>query len=77
MRLMAINISNHYVNKFNISRRHKIITGNNVPATMTIVAFAAFPYVNCRFNFQSNIFTGIIFFIDEIRIFLVMVMFIW
>lgn len=77
MRLIAINISNHYVNKFNISRRDKIITGNNVPATMAIVAFAAFSYVNCRFNFQSNTFTVIIFFIDEIRIFLVMVMLIW
>ena len=77
MRLMAINISNHYVNKFNISRSDKIITGNNVPTTMAIVAFAAFTYVNCRFNFQSNIFTVIIFFIDEIRIFLAMVMLIW
>ena len=77
MRLMAINISNHYVNKFNISGRDKIITGNNVPTTMTIVAFAAFPYVNCRFNFQPDIFTVIIFFIDEIWIFLVMVMLIW
>ena len=73
---MTVNISKHDMNKFNTSRLNKIIARNNMPTTMPIVAFTTFTDINCCLNFQTDGFSIIAIFANEIWVLLIMIMFV-
>ena len=52
---MAVQIGHHYVQKFYVSVLSDFVTGDQMPAAVPVVAFAAFAGFDGGFDFKSRV----------------------
>lgn len=59
---MPIQLGKHDVHKLNVSTINKVIAGNNMPSTMTVMTFSTLADIDRGLHLKTDAFTFVAFF---------------